>query len=216
MSRLALFDLDDTLVDRASAYRRWATNFAGATELSSTDMDVLYEVDFREVNLSQQLRRIHGYFDVAEDFETFWSRFRDGYPRFVRVEPTTLQALRRLKDDGWSIGIVTNGPVANQTAKISLTGLDHYVDAWAISEAEGTEKPERRIFEVIATKLGVDLSDGGWMVGDSQELDVAGGRAAGLDTIWLEHGRQLDPAEAGPTHSVASVAEAVELMLNPS
>ncbi|MFD0560019.1 putative hydrolase of the HAD superfamily [Stackebrandtia endophytica] len=213
MTRLALFDLDDTLVDRAPAYRRWATNFAAATELSPADMDVLYEVDFREVDLSHQLRRVHGYFDVDEDFETFWSRFRDGYPRFVRAEAPTLQALRRLKDNGWSIGIVTNGAETNQNAKISLTGLDHYVDACAISEVEGVEKPDRRIFEAVAAKLGVTLADGGWMVGDSQELDVAGGRAAGLDTIWLEQGRQLDPAQATPTHSVTSVPEAVELML---
>lgn len=216
MTGLALFDLDDTLVDRTAAYRRWVAGFASGTELSTADLSVLYDVDLWEVDLPHQLRRIHGYFDIDEDFETFWNRFKDGYPRYVRCESTTVQGLTRIRERGWKVVIVTNGPTENQADKIMLSGLDRYVDGWVISEAEGAEKPALDIFEAAARTVDRPLSVGGWMVGDSQSADITGGAAAGLSTIWLSHGRALDPELTAPNHVVTSVGEAIDIIDPPT
>src|SRR5580698_7657056 len=42
---LALFDLDNTLVDRQATYRRWAVSFAGTRDLDEEAIDWLCEVD---------------------------------------------------------------------------------------------------------------------------------------------------------------------------
>jgi FMN phosphatase YigB (HAD superfamily) len=54
------------------------------------------------------------------------------------------------------------------------------------------------------------------MIGDSLVLDVAGGNAAGLRTIWLRPKYRPDPPSyAGPAPDVTvnSVAEAVNTLL---
>lgn len=48
------------------------------------------------------------------------------------------------------------------------------------------------------------------MLGDSVQNDVAGGRAAGLRTIWISDG--TDGVEAD--HVVSDAAEAIDLLLD--
>lgn len=212
MTGLALFDLDDTLVDRTAAYRRWVAGFASGTEMSTSDLDVLYDVDLWDVDLPHQLRRIHGYFDIDEDFDAFWARFRDGYPRYARCTPSTIRGLTRIRDRGWKVVVVTNGPTENQTEKIRLSGLHRYIDGWVVSETEGVEKPAIGIFEAAARTVDRPLSIGGWMVGDNQSADISGGAAAGLSTIWLSHGRSLDPELTTPDHVITNIDEAFDII----
>jgi FMN phosphatase YigB (HAD superfamily) len=73
----------------------------------------------------------------------------------------------------------------NQVAKIERSGLAGRLDAWCVSGEVGIRKPDARVFQVAAERCGTTLAAGGWMVGDSPEHDVAGGRAAGLRTIWI-------------------------------
>jgi FMN phosphatase YigB (HAD superfamily) len=54
------------------------------------------------------------------------------------------------------------------------------------------------------------------MVGDNLVLDVAGGQAAGLRTIWLKPKRRPESwsfVGPAPEFTVDSVAEAVEVLL---
>ncbi len=131
-----------------------------------------------------------------------------------------LDALRRLRVAGWKIGIVSNGMVDNQLAKIHNTGLSRLVDGWAISAEVGIRKPDPGIFRLAAGRCGASPDgDGGWMVGDSLVLDVAGGHAAGLRTIWLQPKRRprswsfTGPA---PDRVVDSVADGVDTLLGLS
>jgi FMN phosphatase YigB (HAD superfamily) len=104
-----------------------------------------------------------------------------------------LQALARLRDQGWRLAIVTNGSPDNQLGKIHRTGLADCVDAWVVSGELGVRKPARKIFDAAARRCGASLADGGWAIGDSPALDVVGGRAAGLTTGLGQQG----PAVAG-------------------
>jgi putative hydrolase of the HAD superfamily len=58
-----------------------------------------------------------------------------------------------------------------------------FFDAILISEAEGLRKPDRRIFELAVSRLGVSPSDSAF-VGDHPEIDVRGAQRAGLRAIW--------------------------------
>ena len=77
-----------------------------------------------------------------------------------------------------------------------------------MSDAVGARKPAPAIFHALATRLGGTLE--GWMIGDSLELNVAGGAAVGLSTAWLDDGS--DPTGYQPdlvVHSVAAAARAI-------
>jgi putative hydrolase of the HAD superfamily len=82
-----------------------------------------------------------------------------------------------------------------------------------VSGELGVRKPARKIFDAAARRCGASLADGGWAIGDSPALDVVGGRAAGLTTVWVNRAQRWPAEIAEPDHAVEDVAEAVELML---
>ncbi|MFG1698968.1 HAD family hydrolase [Nonomuraea sp. NPDC049309] len=84
------------------------------------------------------------------------------------------------------------------------------MDGWVISGVEGVAKPDGRLFAAGAAACGASPDGGGWMVGDDPEKDIAGGRGAGLTTIWIDHGHAPRPAEAD--HAVTDVLAAIELI----
>ena len=135
--------------------------------------------------------------------------YRKDYPLSYVRDEAVLNSLRTPKSAGWKVGIVTNGP-ASQETKIRVTGLVDLIDGYCISEVHGAPKPALSIFQAAAELAGCPLK--GWMVGDSPESDIAGGRSAGLDTIWLARVRQWPHAEFAPDYICDSIHQAVELI----
>ncbi|MFD8530941.1 HAD family hydrolase [Streptosporangium canum] len=110
-----------------------------------------------------------------------------------------------------SVGIVTNGTADNQLGKIQRTGLTHAVDAYALSGIEGIRKPGTGLFEIAARRCGVNLPDGGWMVGDHPVADIGGGQTAGLRTVWVDRGA-WPGHEHSPDYVVTDVIQAMDIL----
>lgn len=208
---LALFDLDNTLIDRLGAFERWAAEFAAERELGQEAVPWLVAADADgAVPMGTFFALVRERFGLAEAAEELWRAYRERLPHLVRCPAEVLEGLDRLRAAGWTVGIVTNGAADNQTGKIRRSGLAARVDGWAISEAEGVRKPDIRLFEIGAARCGRSLRDGGWMVGDDPVADVGGGLGAGLRTIWIDRGRAPEPA--GADHVVSDVLTAMELL----
>jgi len=62
-------------------------------------------------------------------------------------------------------------------------GLEPFLDAVLISEAEGVRKPDPTIFKMAAERCGVNPWESAF-VGDHPDVDVMGAGAAGLISIW--------------------------------
>jgi HAD superfamily hydrolase (TIGR01549 family) len=211
MQRLALFDLDNTLVDRRAAFVEWAAEFTGAHGLGDGALGWVLDADARLPGPKGPLfHAIRDRFDLAESADELWRHYRQRMPELARCRPEDLDALRRLRAEGWRAGIVTNGMTDNQLGKIRRTGLDVLVDGWCISDEVGIRKPDPRIFDLAVQLCGAVPGQGGWMVGDDPEADVLGGQRAGLRTVLVG-----SPAGAGPQADfvAVSVAGAVDLML---
>ncbi len=113
---------------------------------------------------------------------------RRRYPRYPEVEPL----LGALRARGYRLGIVTNGVPDLQREKLAGSGLDKAFDAVVISGEIDCGKPDPAIFHYICRALGVAPGEA-VMVGDNPGRDVAGGRAAGLRTVWVQRcGRPRD------------------------
>lgn len=82
------------------------------------------------------------------------------------------------------IGIITNGPLDVQRAKIDLLGIRDLVDFVLISEEFGEAKPNRAIFEAALERAGVGPEEAVF-IGDSAEHDMAGARNAGIRSVWI-------------------------------
>ena len=135
--------------------------------------------------------------------------YRRDYPRHFHPDEDVLGGLRALREEGWRLGVVTNGP-ASQLDKIRGLGLDTVLDGWCISDVVGAEKPSRSIFEAISVALDVPLS--GYMVGDQTETDILGGRLAGLRTVLVSRGREIAADATRPDEIVLDVREAIALI----
>lgn len=212
--RFAFFDLDDTLVDTRTALRSWAAAFV--REYGLGDESAVAELVERRTraaaNWTAFTESLHEWYGITTDPRELYERMLVEYTAGFTLDPLTAEGLKRLREDGWLLGIVTNGVARMQYAKIDRVGLRAYVDVVTASGAIGYDKPDVRIFEAAASEIDVTLGRHGWMVGDMYDKDVLGGSAADLRTVWLPHGALLPERGPRPDHIVDSVAEAIALV----
>jgi HAD superfamily hydrolase (TIGR01549 family) len=216
MQRLAFFDLDNTLLDRDAAFSRWLDEFVTDHGLDGAAHAWLIRADsLRAGSMDGFFARVREKFSLASTVDDLWRQYRRRMPELAECRPEDRAALAQLRAAGWKTAIVTNGMTDNQQGKINRTGLASLVDAWCISGEVGIRKPDRGIFELAAQRCGTQLDHGGWMVGDSVTLDITGGRAAGLRTIWIRRGRSWPHGETAADRQVDTAADAVKALLNP-
>jgi len=207
-----LFDLDDTLLDGGAAWRSGmdallvrCPEVSRAAALEAWDMAfeehfVRYlagELTFEE----SRIARIRSWSDLvsvvvpAGDELSWFDDFRVGYEAgwvaFGDVEGA-LSQLRRLR-----LGVVTNGDGDQQRAKLAALGLEQAFEVVICSGDVGFAKPDPRIFELAATRLGIP-SDRCLFVGDRRDSDALGAVAAGMSAVWLNRRDQEAPDERVP------------------
>ncbi|OKI95135.1 hypothetical protein AMK19_32870 [Kitasatospora sp. CB01950] len=205
---MLLVDFDDTLIDRLAAVTAWVAAYRADHGLGAAAEHRMLEAMSVRADLATfaQLRTELGLIESAYEL---WTRYSAELAAAVRPFPGALEALDTVRTAGWPVVIVTNGGAEVQRSKMRATGVAERVDAVCISEEVGARKPDRLIFETAAASVGRSLAQGGWMVGDNAELDVIGGREAGLRTVWISHGRPW-PGGAEPDYIARDVLHALD------
>lgn len=213
-----LFDLDDTLSDRAVA----------VSEFVST----LWEEQPAHLDKESFVKRC-----VERDSNGYGSRekFFEGLSIDLSLGKTLLREIQTRYFDAVScraiaaagmesaiyqltqldikIGIVTNGKSIAQRKKISSLGIDEIVGAVAISEEVGVKKPSGQIFLTACRELGTEPREC-WYVGDHPLNDVWGSSKAGFSSGWVHRGRSwLDEIARCYVVAEADVGSAVDTIL---
>lgn len=211
---LLLVDLDNTLVDRATAFAAFARDFTAALGRPPADVAWMIEVDgdgfTPRLDVAEAIRTRFAL--SGRDTDELLATLRAGLVDRMELDPEVLPALNRARRAGWTTAIVTNGTEAQQSRKIDTLGLRPSFAAVAISEAAGVRKPDPAIFHKAAAEAGSDLA-GAWMIGDSAAADIGGAQAVGIDSVWLHRGREWPTDLPEPSHQADSFAEAVDLVL---
>jgi 2-haloalkanoic acid dehalogenase type II len=109
----------------------------------------------------------------------------------VELYPDSLAALERL-NARWPIASLTNG-----NADLERVGIHRHFDHHISARNTGAAKPDPRIFQAAAERLGVP-PENILHIGDDAELDVVGAREAGMRTAWINRQRLPWPAQLGP------------------
>ncbi|WP_127469581.1 HAD family hydrolase [Streptomyces sp. B27] len=212
MNRLALFDLDNTLVDRQTALSDAVTRLCRRRALPP-DCERWLRNQLVDRATSSDFTRLRDDFDLEVSPVDLWQEYVELMAATITCRPEVPGGLVRLRAAGWTIGVVTNGAGDIQRAKLAGTGLAPLVDGVAASGDLEIRKPDRRLFELAAARCGVSLADGGWMIGDNPAGDIGGGHQAGLRTIWLR-GRPWPDGLPAAHHVVDDVTDAITILLN--
>ena len=215
-ARVALFDLDNTLIDRDAAFVNWSARFLAGRGLDAGELAWMVETD-DEGNRSRVdfFSSVRARFGLDDDALALSHAYTEALASMYAPEPAVINALTSLRVAGWKIVVVTNGP-PSQEVKIRAAALHDVVDGWCISANVGAVKPQRAIFEAAAACGGASLDATlvGWMVGDNAEADILGGMRAGLRTVWMTRGRTWTRSDYSPDAVATDVAEAVEVILD--
>ncbi|MFJ5843958.1 HAD family hydrolase [Streptomyces sp. NPDC092903] len=208
---LALFDLDNTLIDRRTALETWARTFVRSRGLPPDAVSTI-SGQLRARAYPEDFVRLDRVLCLGEAPAHLWQEYVDGIAESSQCFPGVRAGLEMLRAEGWTLGVATNGAGDIQRAKLRATGLASLFHGVGISEETGYRKPAVGHFAAAAELCGATLSTGGWMVGDGPETDMKGGRAAGLQTAWVAHGRLWGDGLPTPDLMVQGVVEAIDQM----
>ncbi|GAA0951991.1 HAD family hydrolase [Kribbella koreensis] len=203
--KAVIFDLDDTLFDHYSSVvatlRAWVPVLGGG-ELTDEHVAQWFVAEHRNFELwlagelshqDQRRGRLRDFLPAVghpvptgdAELDEIFSGFLDRYPQYWTAFPDALPALEVAKSNGWRIGVLTNGTVGQQNAKLAAIGLAGHIDVVSTSEGLGVSKPVPESYLLTCAALGVDPADA-LMIGDNLEKDVLGARAAGLAAEHLD------------------------------
>ncbi|MDA0874258.1 MAG: HAD-IA family hydrolase [Bacteroidetes bacterium] len=201
--RFVYFDLDDTLLDHHYAEHR-------ALEALHADPDQPFgghgfeavHVAYRAINpliwkayaagdLDKIGAKVGRFRRLLEELSLptgvdaqLADRYLDHYSRFWRPVPGALDAFHAIAER-WPVGILTNGFVEIQQAKLrQYPDLSERSAAVVISEEVGVLKPHPDLFAEAARRAGT-APEHILYVGDSMHSDVEGGLGAGWQVAWF-------------------------------
>ncbi|GAA3808149.1 HAD family hydrolase [Streptomyces phyllanthi] len=211
---LLMLDLDNTLVDRDTAFRDAATDFLAEHALPQNDLAWLMSLDASGYTPRQEVARaLADRYGTALPDSAVRALLDHGAADRVVLADAVRDALGRAINGGWICAIVTNGRVAQQEAKIRNTGLDEIAHGWVVSEAVGHTKPAPEMFRAAATAVGASLH-GAWMIGDSAHADIRGAVDIGVQSVWVSGGLPWSEAAFRPTHVADDTASAIGHVIN--
>ncbi|WP_164984866.1 HAD family hydrolase [Ammoniphilus sp. CFH 90114] len=131
------------------------------------------------------------------------------------VEPFTgaREFLQRLQER-YRVGLITNGPVEMQLAKLGKMNMMSYFekDLVIISEEIGVSKPDPRIFQQALARAGMTAEEAVHM-GDSMKHDIVGANGIGMASALI-HTEKTDLANQVPTYHFRDFFDAAEVFFN--
>ena len=149
-----------------------------------------------------------------DQLDWFHERQRRLVVENFQLRPDCLEVLSALRQRGMHVAIVSNIDDDYLEPMIARSQLADFLDAWTSSEAARSCKPHRAIFEVALAKAGVE-AEACCFVGDSEEHDIAGARALGMQTVLIQEGDLEAPGSgirAEAHHRIASLSELLTLV----
>lgn len=139
--------------------------------------------------------------------ENTWREFSDYYldrlGECTLTVPGAHELLLRLRDQGFRIGIISNGFKEVQYRKLDSARLTHLIDCVTLSDEIGVNKPDRRLFDHALEKAGTTAAES-IIIGDNPDTDILGGINAGWNVIYFNRDGRHKPLPDVPTVTALS------------
>lgn len=196
MTKAVLFDFDETLQDRTLAFEGYMDAFLDEylpnisqkeREAHKQDMRITGNGGYvNRVEWCKNLVNMWGW-ENAPDATVLANHYDYNFGDFNVIFENSIPLLKELKARGYLTGVITNGPSVLQNHKMDTSGLRPYCDIVVVSGDEGVHKPDPRLFEITAERLGVKPQECVY-VGDHPVNDIQGALSAGMGAIRMNFG----------------------------
>lgn len=225
--RVVLFDLDDTIFDHEGARAVGLLEHRRALGLPGDDdaeLDRWIELEEEhyprwlsgEVTFHEQRRdraraftAPHG-IELGDDaaVDDWYLTFVSAYERGWRLtdDATACFDELELRIPGVRFGVITNGELDFQSAKIAAVELDVRLEHVIASGAVGVAKPDPRIFQHACELFGVAPAETAY-IGDRLRTDAIGAADAGLTGVWIDR-----PGKATSEELAAAAAAGAQVI----
>jgi len=194
------FDLDNTLIDfmkfkkqtaKAAAKAMTENGLEGTQEQIEKEIFSIY--DKYGIEYQKTFSRLlidHG-LKPGNTFEKIQQAGINAYlkKKFTALKPypDVIPTLKKLKEKGLILAIVTDAPRNKAWQRLNMCGLQDMFDHVVTLDDTGKLKPDMMPFTTLLEKLNLPASEV-MMVGDNLERDVKGAHAAGMKTAYAAYG----------------------------
>lgn len=221
-----LFDLDRTLLDFESAEDTALTqmledmNFQNIQTFKDyyKPMNQGLWKDLEQKKLTKQelvdSRFAIGFahFGITVDGAEMALRYQDYISLQGQSFPGAEDLLEQLEEAGYQLYAATNGVTAIQEGRLVHSTIASYFKEVFISEQLQTQKPDPDFFEKVGQRIPGFRKEKTLMIGDSLSADIAGGNAAGIDTVWYNPEHLENASQVMPTYEVDSYSKILTLL----
>lgn len=121
--------------------------------------------------------------------------FRISSTDYIRLYPHVLTALKKLRAKGYRLWLLSNAQEMFTRYELNHLGLTDAFDGIYLSSCFGFRKPDTRFFRALLEEQKLDPGTC-LMIGNDRETDMAGAKAAGIDTFYMH--TELTPADQSP------------------
>lgn len=219
MLKGVVFDLDHTLFDRYATLTAIMPSFCEHFEVALTpkkaaEMLCFADKQFVHIGWHKIIEYLtnKGMFVTVPDFESYSSFLLKKFEEIAVPYDFTKPMLKKLRDMGLKLGVITNGNVPLQTKKIELLALENEFDEILVTGSIEIHKPNPEPFLVMAQRLGLDPSELLY-VGDNPLNDVEGSRNAGYTPVFVNTtGSWVFPEVERCEHQIENVGELPDLI----
>lgn len=195
MIKVVLYDLDNTLYDERqyflSAYSAISDYIAKSYGVETPKIyDVmvgllnekgslypyLFNDTLTKLGLSYDLKYIKRLVSIFHSVE----------PNILLYEDAKF-AIEELKKRNYKLGLITNGNIKSQRAKVKRLGVTSYFDKIVYCDQSKSEKPSSEPYKTMLRSLNLGADEVVY-VGDNPYVDFYGAKQLGLKTIRLLRG----------------------------
>jgi putative hydrolase of the HAD superfamily len=192
-----VIDLDDTLCYERDYVRSGFTHVGRAAGRSDEEARTFTDWLWTAFKAGVRGDTFDRLLEAFPNLATRWTvhdlvqAYREHEPN-IELIPGWAETIDALRGQGLRLAVLTDGPVASQSAKARALGLHQWFDPIVLTGALGATyaKPASAGFNLVADAWGTGGSTLGY-VADNPEKDFVGPRRLGWMTIRLRQPQQL-------------------------
>lgn len=219
-----VFDLYGTLVDihtdeddeklwnaLAKFYEKQGANYT-SKEIHAdyiTNVEKLLAIT-EEIQIEEVFRELYAAKGVNTDDALVLETcrfFRDHSTEYIRLYPWTLPILRRLKEAGKGIYLLSNAQRSFTEHELEILGIIAYFDVILISSDCKVKKPNPVFFNTLMERCNLHAKEC-LFVGNDEICDILGAQKIGMDTFYIHS--NCSPEYTGNVTATYTVMDALE------